>query len=139
VDVVIWRDNARKTVRVRVGELEAGEAQLAALTQNGAGTEQRVDDLGMTLSVITDALRQRFSLAEDVEGLVVVGVDDAGPASEKGIQPGDVVVEVSQEDAVKPSQVADLVNKAKKAGRKSVLLLVEGQGRLRFEAVRIDG
>lgn len=139
VDVVVWRNNERKTLRVKVGELEAGEAQMAALTQNSEGTEQRVDDLGMTLSVITDALRQRFSLAEDAKGLVVVGVDDSGPAAEKGIQPGDVVVEVSQEDAVKPSQVSDLVETAKKAGRKSVLLLVEGQGRLRFEAVRIDG
>lgn len=143
VDIVFWRNNQKKTTRVTVGELEAGEAQLAALTPGpsvDSDSEQKIEALGFTLSVMTDTLRQHFNLGEDAKGLVVVGVEDGGPATEKGIQPGDVVVEVSQEDAAKPSQVADLVASAKKAGRKSVLLLVEGQGRLRFEAVRIaDG
>jgi serine protease Do len=140
VDVLIWRNSQIKTVQVTIGELEAGEEQMAALAEeeDGDGPEQRIEPLGMTLAVITDAHRQKFSLGEEAKGLVVTAVEDGGPASEKGINPGDVVVEISQEDATNPARFAELVESAKKDGRKSVLLLVEGQGRLRFEAVRIS-
>lgn len=142
VDVVLWRDNKRMSVKVKVGELEAGEAQMAARPQDGGtaglpGQDKKIAPLGLTVAAVNDALRQRFDLAADAKGVVVVAVDEGGPAAEKGIRPGDLIVEVSQEDADSPSQVADLVETAKKTGRKSVLLLIEGQGRLRFEAVRI--
>ncbi|MBL6945769.1 MAG: DegQ family serine endoprotease [Rhodospirillales bacterium] len=141
VDVLLWRNNERMTVRVTVGELDAGEEQVAALSEpsdNGKeGTEKSIDALGMTLAMISDALRQRYELGEEAKGLVVTAVSEGGPASEKGISPGDVVVEISQEDVTGPGQVDELIKSAETAGRKSVLLLVEGQGRLRFVAVRI--
>jgi len=139
VDVLLWRDNRRMSVKVTIGELEAGEAQMAARGEGGSGTgtEHKIAPLGLTVAALDDALRQRFDLPADAKGVVVVAVDDAGPAAEKGIRPGDLVVEVSQEDATSPKQVAELVEAARKAGRRSVLLLIEGQGRLRFEALRI--
>ena len=139
VDVVVWRDNKKISLRVTVGELSADEEQMASVApdQSSDGSERNVQALGLTLAVITDALRQKFELADDATGVVVTEVIDGGPASEKGIRAGDVIVEVSQEDAESPSQVADLVESARKSGRKSVLLLIEGQGRLRFEAVRL--
>ena len=142
VDVVLWRDNKRISVKVKVGELEAGEAQMAARPQGDDGAGQSAQDrkiapLGVTVAALNDALRQRFDLAADAKGVVVVAVDEGGPAAEKGIRPGDLIIEVSQEDASSPAQVADLVETARKPGRKSVLLLIEGQGRLRFEAIRI--
>ena len=56
------------------------------------------------------------------------------------ITPGlrDVIVEISQQEASGPSDVAEKVAEAEKAGRKSVLLLLEGQSGLRFVAIRID-
>lgn len=139
VDVVLWRDNRRMSVKVTVGELEAGEAQMVARGEggSGSGSEQKIAPLGLTVAALDDALRQRFDLSADAKGVVVVAVDDGGPAAEKGIRPGDLVVEVSQEDATSPGKVAELVESARQSGRKSVLLLIEGQGRLRFEAVRI--
>ncbi len=139
VDVVVWRDNKKISVKVTVGELSADEEQMASLApdQSSNGSERNIKALGLTLAVITDALREKFGLADDAKGVVVTEVVEGGPASEKGIRPGDVIVEVSQEDAETPSQVADLVESARQSGRKSVLLLIEGQGRLRFEAVRL--
>ena len=63
------------------------------------GAERKVAALGLTLALLDEALRQRFDLPEDAKGVVVVGVDEGGPAAEKGIRAGDLVVEVSQEDA----------------------------------------
>jgi len=141
VDVTLWRNNEKLNVRVTVGELEPSEKEMAAVTDGPkieeGGSEKAIDALGMTLSVVTDALRQKFELGEETKGLVVTAIAEGGPASEKGISPGDVVVEVSQEDVTGPDQVDELVGSADKAGRKSVLLLIDGQGRLRFVAVRI--
>ncbi len=142
VDVNLWRNNKKLTVQVTVGELEPDDAQVAATTDEApktgkGGAEKAIDALGMTLAVITDALRQQFELGEDTKGLVVTAIAEGGPASEKGISPGDVIVEVSQEDVTGPDQVDELVKSADKSGRKSVLLLIDGQGRLRFVAVRI--
>ena len=64
-------------------------------------------------------------------------VDENGPAAEKGIRPGDLIVEISQADVTSPADIADKVAEAEKAGRKSVLLLLEGQGGLRFVAIRL--
>ena len=60
------------------------------------------------------------------------------PASEKGIRPGDVIIEVAQEEVKDPAKVAQKVEEARKAGRKSILMLVDRAGDLRFVALRID-
>ena len=46
-------------------------------------------------------------------------------------------VEVGQEEVRTPAQIADKVDEARENGRKSVLLLVNRKGDLRFFAVRI--
>ena len=92
----------------------------------------------MTLSGLTEDVRKKFDLGEEAKGVVVVAVDPAGPAAEKGIRPGDVIVEVTQDEVRLPSEIKAKVEEAKEAGRKSVLLLVEGQNGLRFVAIRID-
>ena len=47
-------------------------------------------------------------------------------------------MEAAQEEVKSASQVAGKIADAKKAGRKSILLLVERQGDLRFVALRLD-
>jgi len=47
-------------------------------------------------------------------------------------------LDVDRGDFVQQGQVVGKIDDAKKAGRKSILLLVERQGDLRFVAVRLD-
>ena len=65
-------------------------------------------------------------------------VDQNGPAAEKGVRAGDIIVEVGQEEVKTPADIRAKVEKARQAGRKSVLLLVDRQGEMRFIALRID-
>ncbi|MGZ9103670.1 MAG: serine protease, partial [Rhodoplanes sp.] len=58
--------------------------------------------------------------------------------AEKGLHPGDLIVEVEQGEVLSPSDVAARIDEARKAGRKLVLLLVEGQAGLQFVAIPID-
>jgi serine protease Do len=140
VDIEIWRDKKRVPLKIAIGELDEGEQQVAAKTK---GAEEKdtggraIDALGLTLAQVSPKTKERFNLDQDAKGVVVTAVKEGGPSAEKGIRPGDVIVEVSQEEVSNPAQVANKIEEARKAGRKSVLLLVEGQGGLRFVAVRI--
>ncbi len=142
VEVVVWRDGKKVITRVAVGELEEEKTESVASRESseesGKAKEQSVASLGLTLMRIDSAARKRFELKAGSKGVVVTKVDPDGAAAEKGVRPGDVIVEVNQDLVKAPSEVVDRVKDARRAGRKSVLLLIEGQGGLRFIAVRIE-
>lgn len=138
VDVDVWRDGKETTIQVIVGVLD--DDVVAASTDDGSGDglkETRIDKLGISVAGFTDEIRQQFELDDMAKGVIVTAVDDAGPAAEKAIRPGDIIVEVSQSEITEPGQIAKRVEEAEAAGRKSVLLLIEGQAGLRFVALRI--
>jgi serine protease Do len=141
VKVTVWRKRQEQTVDVRVGELDESDKQASAASTPpapSAGSGTTVKALGLSLSNVTPELKQKFSLADDTGGVVVVDVANDSPASEKGVRPGDVIVEVAQQEVKEPAQVTAKIEEAKKSGRKSVLLLVDRAGDLRFVALRID-
>ena len=137
VDVVVWRDGEKVTLKVIVAELN--EDVIAAATDGDGAPDREVaiDDLGLAVTVLTDQIRERFELDENAKGVMVISVKEGGVAAEKGIRPGDLIVEVSQAEISEPGQIIQRIDDARKAGRKSLLLLVEGQAGLRFVALRI--
>jgi len=54
------------------------------------------------------------------------------------VRAGDLIMEAAQEEVKNPGEVSSKIEEAKKSGRKSILLLVERQGDLRFIALRLD-
>ena len=138
VDILVWRGNKKVTLKAKVEELGETPAEVAAKTPGSRkGSESTIDVLGLQLSSITAKLKSKYSLGKDLKGVVVTKVTESGPAAEKGIRPGDVIVEISQQEVTEPADIEKKVAEAEKAGRKSVLLLLEGQGGLRFVAIRI--
>lgn len=108
----------------------------AAPAPDPSGPPQTRELLGMTLSPLTDELRKRHNLDKKVNGVVVTDVEGTSPAAAKSIKPGDVIVEVAQDQVTVPDDVLRSVDKVKKSGRKAVLLRIEGaSGDLRFVAV----
>jgi serine protease Do len=141
VPIVVWREGKEVRLEVAVGQLEE-DTKVAARTGTGKGENRTgdglaLDDLGLTVAEAGPRVKERFKIEKNVKGVVVTGVNESGPAAEKGIRPGDVIVEVGQQEVTKPADVAAKIQEAKKAGKKSVLLLVEGQGGMRFVAVRL--
>lgn len=141
VRVVVWRNGRKTNLTVRLGELEkVDQASLStpAAPQNTEKGGKEIKELGLTLSAITKELKSRFELADDLDGVVVTKVEEEGSASEKGLRVGDVVVEINQEKVKSVVEVNKQVVRAKKAGRRSVLLLINQGGDLRFLALKID-
>ncbi|HUK58608.1 MAG TPA: DegQ family serine endoprotease [Stellaceae bacterium] len=141
VKVTVWRKRKEESLDVKVGELKEDEEQAALPAQDQKKQDAPVPGvqvLGLSLANMTPDLRERYALAENAVGVVVTDVEAKSQAAEKGVHAGDVIVEVAQEDVKNASQINDLVEAAKKQGRKSVLLLVDRQGDLRFVALKID-
>jgi serine protease Do len=142
VPVTVWRKRAQADLKVKVARLQETETASAEGGDKPApvptSRAETVKALGMTLSDVTPELKEKFSLSDDARGVVVVDVAKDSPGGEKGLRAGDVIMEAAQEEVKTASQVAGKVADAKKSGRKSILLLVERQGDLRFVALRLD-
>ncbi|SLN72432.1 DegQ family serine endoprotease [Oceanibacterium hippocampi] len=139
VDVEIWRQGKKLTVGVKLGELEEAE-QSAALSPGGPAAdngERKIDKLGFRIAPLDDEMRQRFNVAEDANGVVIVDVDPNSEAAEKGVRPGDIIVEVQQEPVSTTKGVTDRLSEIEKEKRKNVLLLLQNGGELRFIAIGI--
>jgi serine protease Do len=143
VDLVVWREGKKLQLKATVGELtDEEEAQLAKTTDKPPAKQDsgqtKVASLGLTVGPIGQAARDRFDLGPDAKGVVVTEVAPSGAAAQKGIHAGDVIVEVSQEEVNSPADFAGKIDAARKAGRKSVLLLVQGDSGLHFVPLRVD-
>ncbi len=135
----LWREGKVVTVQVAVGHLDESELQVASATP--APDEPIAEDvpaLGLTLSTITPQLRTKFDLEDSAGGVMVIRVEGNGLAAEKGIRPGDVIVEVGQEEVSSPADVIAKIEAQKAQNKKSVLLLVDRKGDFRFVAVRLS-
>ena len=139
VQVKVQRRGKVVTLKVKVGRLE--ESNQIAETQPANPKKQTKQPglklLGLTLETLDARTRARAGLDDDKKGVLIAQVDEDSSASESGVKSGDIIVEVDQTSVAKPQDVEDLVNKAKKAGKKSILVLMHTPQGLRFVAIKI--
>jgi serine protease Do len=139
VRVIVLREGKSVTLKITLGRRE--DAEKVVETAAPAPDEQVAPEtkmlLGLTLSVLTDELREELGLEAKQMGLVITEVDETSEAFEKGLRAGDVITEAGQE---KIEDIADLdtrLAEVKDAGRKSLLLLVRRGGDPRFVALSL--
>jgi serine protease Do len=156
VDVEILRKGQKMNLRVAVARLVEDEdaAKAAAVPKEApkskggkkggkdkdSGSKPGSSVIGLVLAPLSDDLREKNGLGKDVKGVIVLEVDPASPAAEKGIKVGDVIVEVAQDAVSSVEDISKGIDKVKKAGRKAVLLRLESGkgGGLRFVAIPVE-
>jgi len=134
VDMELLRDGKRETIPVVVGELQEApqeQAKAEAKPTAPAGGEA-VPGAGMTVSSLTPALRERFGIDEDTSGVVVVDVKNDGSAAEKGLKPGDVIIDAGQQPIRAPGDLIKIVDKARSGNQRTLLLRVENPQVIRY-------
>jgi serine protease Do len=140
VDVTVFRKGQKVDLKVKVGELQGkedadDEKDDDADVAPAAPVGEKIEDLGMNATGLTDTLRTHFEIKKDVKGVVVTTVNPDGMAADQGLQPGDVIVEASQQEVKTAKELIEHVKKAKKDGTKPLLLLVNRKDDLRFVAI----
>ena len=140
-----WRDGQMKSTKIKVGELEKAEddglldGKESADGESGpAGEATKIDSVGLSISAISAQDRQTYKIGDDVQGVIVSGTTPSSEAAEKGLTEGDVIVEINQQSIADTKTAKDIIDKAGKAGRNSVLLLVNREGDVRFVALRLN-
>jgi serine protease Do len=135
VKLAIVRYGEKKQVDMKLGTFPSGK-KLASLEEDKPETGQEMKDLGLSL-----APAAKFPGAGE-EGVVITEVDPASDAAEKGLKPGDVILQVAGVDVANPGDVAQGVKKAM-AGAKAdketvkVLMQVKSGDQTRFVALSL--
>ncbi len=128
VPVTVWRDGKERTLQVTVGELPDDAKPLLASTTPDKPVNPKSTELvgmGMKIAPITSDNREKFQIPADQKGVLITDVAPGSPAAEKGLKPGDIIVEVQQEEVKTPADVTDRVERFRKANRRSVLMLIQ--------------
>ncbi len=141
--LTLWRKGQQETVTVDLGQLEkAEESGMIAGKKDDSGKAPDVkstvvDSVGLGLVALTDANRATYKVAKTVNGVLILDVKKDGPAADKGLERGDVIIEVDQKEVATPEHVMEKVAAAATAGRASVLFFVARRDDMRFVALKL--
>jgi serine protease Do len=97
--------------------------------------------LGLELSSLSDDLRKKFKVRDNVKGVIVTAVDPSvgTSAPDKRLSPGDVIVEVQYEAVGNPADLQSRIEALKTGGKKvAVLLVSNADGETRFVALSLQ-
>lgn len=117
-EVEVIRRKRHRTIRVNLTELPQEGAVFAS-------REREAPKLGLNVQDVSEALARRFQLDEDESGAVVVEVLPNSVAAKAGIQRGDLIRRVGDEEVDSARDFRKAVNDVKKG---AILFLVKRRG-----------
>jgi serine protease Do len=132
VPVAIVRNGKQETLQVTIGKMPSDQ-KVASLSS----PESAKGQLGLSLSPITPQVREEMNLGPNDKGVVVEDVKAGSEAARKGVQPGDIIMEVNRSPVTKPADVAGAIDQAKRDKRKAVVLLLKRENSQRFVALNL--
>jgi serine protease Do len=135
VKLSIARYGEQRQVTMKLGTFPSSK-KLAALEEDKPSTGEQMKDLGLSLAPAV-----KFPGAGD-EGVVITEVDPQSDAADKGLKPGDVIIEVAGVTVSEPSDVAAGVKKAMDSAKSDkdtvkVLMQVKTGDQTRFVALSL--
>ena len=129
VPVKVLRDGSTKALSVTVKELPGSEQ----LARNDSKSADETETLkGVAVGDLNSQFRAQFKIPENIRGVVVLQVEPETPASEAGLKPGDVILEINKRP-VKSAEEA--VRLTESQTDKTTLLRVWSGGTTRFLVV----
>ncbi len=124
VELTYLHDGAEKKTNLKLGVLP-NDKQAKAETAAPAEREAPLEKFGLMLAPARNG----------EAGVVVAQIDPDGAAAQKGLRPGDVILEAAGQPVTRPSDLQKALAAARKEGRKAVLLRVKSGEGTRFVAL----
>ena len=139
--VKVIRDGKEQVINVKLAKLP--DQQLASTdprmekrkgprgkdrgrSDNFETNEQNLSELGITVAPASEVQ------GASAEGIVVTDVDMNGPAAERGLRTGDVILDIGGRTVSKAKDLNDAITKARAEGKSVIMLRVKSQGGARF-------
>jgi len=129
VRVKIFRDGKERTVKVEIGRLDDGQAELAVDAEESGGV------LGLTVTNVTPELVERYSLESD-QGILITRIDPEGPAAEANLRVGDLIVEADGKEVESVKEFEAVVGQMKSG--KVLRLLIQRRATLLYTTVTLQ-
>jgi serine protease Do len=137
VDIKVWRNNAEKTIKVKLGLFPKNVEALMDGNDNDNNNGGNTENQSLQLSQLGLTLMPARTGSDD-EGIAIAEVDPTSDAAEKGLKPGDVILEISGINVKTPDDVVQGVKKARDLKRTAVLLHIQSSNQKRFVAVQLN-
>jgi len=136
VKLAIVRYGDTRQVTMKLGTFPSSKKLAALEPEKQPDAGQQMKDLGLSL-----APAAKIPGAGE-EGVVITEVDPASDAADKGLKPGDVILQVAGVDVANPSDVASGVKKAMDSAKTDkdtvkVLMQVKSGDQTRFVALSL--
>ncbi len=133
VDVVVVRKGKEETLKLKVARMPEEKPEGEETAADDKPKAEPKVTLGIEMSPVTEEMRRRYNLKSRITGVVITRVDSASAAADKGLKPGQVIVQVGQEPVATPADVEKQVNALRRQKKKSALLLIsDGEGQQEF-------
>lgn len=129
VHLKVLHNGETRDVPLTLGEAPSGKGA----GKNAEAPAENSPMSGVQVDNLTDDIRQQLGLGPDVKGVVVTDVPEGSPASEVGLQRGDVIEQVNRHPV---NSVADYDRLIREAGAQAIVLLVNHQGNTGFVVVQ---
>ncbi|UAK23984.1 Do family serine endopeptidase [Sphingomonas nostoxanthinifaciens] len=109
----------------KIASAEDGDDDNGPTTPEGQSAPASVRSaLGISLQTLTPAIAQQLGVTT-ARGVVVTSVDPSSDAASKGLQQKDIILAIAQRPVSNGADAAAAVDAAKRAGFKTILLLVQ--------------
>jgi len=122
----VFSDGSERTVTLTVAKMPDRTA-----TEHKPSREHHADPASLGLRLAPAAA----VAGEGTRGVVVTEVDPDGPAAERGVRTGDVILDVAGKTVDNPFEVRDAVEHARSAGKQLVLMRIKSGDTARYIAV----
>jgi serine protease Do len=113
--------------------LTLGESPQGKTAANAAGEAESSPMRGVQVEDLTNDIRQQLGLGPDVKGVVITDITDGSPATDAGLQSGDVIQQINRQPV---HSVSDYDRLVRQAGKQSLVLLVNRGGNATFMVVQ---
>ncbi len=130
VKLIVLRKGELKSISLTLAELPK-EREARATSSDTGPDGSDVPKLGLMLAPAGKVA------ASGTKGVVVTNVDPNGLASEHGFKTGDVILDVGGKKVATPVDVRNAISRAKKDGKRTVLMRLKSDNAMRFVAIPI--
>jgi serine protease Do len=140
VNIDLLRKGRKQTFKITVQKLadDAKADKPVKAPPAPVKNQSKLAQLGMTLGALDAGNRAKFKIGGGVQGVLVTTVEGGSAAAEKNLHPGDVIVEVAGQAVKTPDDVAKRVDADAKAGKNSILMLVNRGGDMTYVGLRLN-